>query len=663
MEPFTQPKFTDKRYTIIDELGRGGMGIVYRCRDTVLNKDVAVKVVAWSFSDVDAIRFHNEAKVLASLQHPNLLSVLHFGSSEEGYLYLVTDILKGKSLSDILDAGKVPLDAALSIFIQICDGLSHAHAKGILHRDIKPSNIFVEHVKDSVIVTITDFGLAKLVSGDQNLTRTGVSVGSPPYMSPEQVHAKQVDERADIYSIGCLMFETLTGVPPFLGESVQEVLMMHIRNKPPKLSDIAPDLVLPEELERIVGKCLEKNPSDRYDSTADLKKDLQRVQKIVSPNFYSASSSALSGTYALMSGAHNLLTGAQQLVAGTQGILGGLKGDQAQKPGKKSPPWAVIIFAVAIVGCLATVWIIASSLMAPEPDFNELNERQKTVTFAVSKEDSKRETMIAEERLMAVENPEQNKKEKVWNTPKTDTRRKLQTLGNNTQFLDLTNTEILDSDTELLRGMKLYGLRLTGTSVSSKALKPIAGITSLEILWLTGCKHLTDDAVLNLSGMHNLIDLSLSGTNLTDKAIASIAEMKLENLRSLELDRCPNIKGSTIDRLSVSMPRFSSLSMEHSGFARENLWRVTCISTLTSLNVNGLDLKDEDMEILVSTPDHWLLSKLDLRNNRALTDAGIMNLAKISTLNNLDVRGCTGLTRGGLARLQRHIPRCKISAD
>src|SRR5581483_7129236 len=137
------------------------------------------------------------------LQHPNLLSVLHFGSSEEGYLYLVTDILKGKSLSDILDAGKVPLDAALSIFIQICDGLSHAHAKGILHRDIKPSNIFVEHVKDSVIVTITDFGLAKLVSGDQNLTRTGVSVGSPPYMSPEQVHAKQVDERADIYSIGC----------------------------------------------------------------------------------------------------------------------------------------------------------------------------------------------------------------------------------------------------------------------------------------------------------------------------------------------------------------------------------------------------------------------------------------------------------------------------
>src|SRR5579885_1641593 len=125
MEPFTQPKFTDKRYTIIDELGRGGMGIVYRCRDTVLNKDVAVKVVAWSFSDVDAIRFHNEAKVLASLQHPNLLSVLHFGSSEEGYLYLVTDILKGKSLSDILDAGKVPLDAALSIFIQICDGLSH----------------------------------------------------------------------------------------------------------------------------------------------------------------------------------------------------------------------------------------------------------------------------------------------------------------------------------------------------------------------------------------------------------------------------------------------------------------------------------------------------------------------------------------------------------
>jgi serine/threonine protein kinase len=260
------------RYRIQSIIGQGGMSTVYKAQHTYMDRVVAVKLLhPHLVSDpISVQRFQQEAKAAASLSHPNIITVYDFGVTEDGLAFLVMDYLEGPSLGDLLDrTGSVPADEAIDIFRQVLKGLAHAHRKGVVHRDLKPRNMVLAVDEDGTVqVKIVDFGIAKVIPQDggesQHLTQTGEVFGSPIYMSPEQCSGLPLDLRSDIYSWGCVMYEVLTGAPPFLGKNAVETMSMHVNDPPPDFKQMAPNVVIPEDLQQVIFGCLEKQPKKRY---------------------------------------------------------------------------------------------------------------------------------------------------------------------------------------------------------------------------------------------------------------------------------------------------------------------------------------------------------------------------------------------------------------
>ncbi|MBX9692859.1 MAG: protein kinase [Cyanobacteria bacterium] len=280
-DEFWQSSSICQRYELLGELGRGGMGRVFKAYDKSLKRVVAIKVLSENVSEKDSMRFQQEAKLSGRLSHANIVSVLDFGISKGSQPYLVMEFLSGMSLHQTLsDEGPLELADALPFFIQICRAITHSHENGVLHRDLKPSNIMLA-IDDSgeTEAKVVDFGLARMKQTELTLTAPGVPVGSCLYMSPEQADGKrELDERSDIYSMGCLIFETLTGSPPFSGETSLETLAFHKDKNPPELKEVS-GKPFSEGMEEIVRRCLCKNPDQRYQTFTALREDLERQEE------------------------------------------------------------------------------------------------------------------------------------------------------------------------------------------------------------------------------------------------------------------------------------------------------------------------------------------------------------------------------------------------
>jgi len=267
-------------------LGSGGMGTVYKVRQTELGKDYALKVLeVHKQTEVAVRRFQQEAKTAAALRHPNLVEVHDFGVFGDSQPYLVMDYVGGQSLDRHLKALKtLSVDYTVAMAVQVGFGLMYAHSHGVVHRDIKPGNIIVLHPNDlpsEGTVKVVDFGIAKLMQSEdgqiQELTRTGEIFGSPIYMSPEQCRGTSVDRRSDIYSLGCVIYECLTGLPPFVGDSAMSTMVKHLTQEPASLKEGSLGLDFPPALEFIVGKMLAIEPEDRYQDFGDVIQDLMRL--------------------------------------------------------------------------------------------------------------------------------------------------------------------------------------------------------------------------------------------------------------------------------------------------------------------------------------------------------------------------------------------------
>ncbi len=270
-------KFPTKRYKPIGVLGSGASGTVYLGRDRVLEKLVAVKVLRVLDRDT-LLSFQNEARTTSKLSHSNIIKILDFGSTDGGVPFMVMEYLQGVSLEVLIqDNGGLDIDTAVSLFIEIADALHHAHELNILHRDLKPSNILVVENRDTFEAHLIDFGIAKLKQQQGSTINSGTTmVGTPAYMSPD--HAKgQADRRADIYSLGCVMFETLTGRQVFSAENAISMLSLHANNKPPSLLEFLPDSREIRLLNDIIEKCLAKDPDLRYKTAEALKLTLLAV--------------------------------------------------------------------------------------------------------------------------------------------------------------------------------------------------------------------------------------------------------------------------------------------------------------------------------------------------------------------------------------------------
>ncbi|MBM3298139.1 MAG: hypothetical protein FJY83_11150, partial [Candidatus Aminicenantes bacterium] len=272
-------------YEVVAPLGAGGMGEVYRARDQRLQRDVAVKVLPRSVAaDADRLaRFEREARALAQLSHPAILSIFDFGKEGET-TYAVTELLEGETLRERLGNEKLPWRRAAEIAAAVAEGLASAHGAGIVHRDLKPENIFITH---DGRVKILDFGLARVAPARPGPaegatlslappdTVPGAVLGTVGYMAPEQVRGEPADARSDIFALGCLLFEMLTGQRAFHRDTAAETMTAILKNPVPELDLSGTDIS--SELDRIVGRCLEKSPGERFQSASDLAFSLREL--------------------------------------------------------------------------------------------------------------------------------------------------------------------------------------------------------------------------------------------------------------------------------------------------------------------------------------------------------------------------------------------------
>lgn len=284
-DPLLGTTFAEK-YEILAVIGRGGMSTVYKARHKLMDNLVAIKILNSQLvtDPLHMERFTKEARTLSGLKHHNIVQVYDFGIFDNSKPYLITEYLEGESLGEILQTeSNISPERAIHIFLQVCDGLSLLHKKGIVHRDLKTANIFIVQENDARdVVKILDFGIAKMLGDnnqDQRLTKEGEVFGSPLYMSPEQCTGGQVDARSDIYSLGCVMYESLTGAPPHIGATSLETLNKQVSEPTLSLRGIAPDLTIPELIDAQVIKALSKNPFERQQTVEELRKGLLEAAK------------------------------------------------------------------------------------------------------------------------------------------------------------------------------------------------------------------------------------------------------------------------------------------------------------------------------------------------------------------------------------------------
>jgi eukaryotic-like serine/threonine-protein kinase len=358
-------------YQILAPLGAGGMGEVYRARDTRLQRDVAIKVLPESFArDAERLRrFEQEARAVAALNHPNILAVHDIGA-QDGTHYIVTELLDGRTLREQLDelhGSALPARKTIDYTRQICDGLAAAHNRGIVHRDLKPDNIFCTREGR---IKILDFGLAKqtpaaseaaTLTGDTPIsaqTQPGMVMGTVGYMSPEQVRGTPTDHRSDIFSLGAILYEMLSGRRAFRRDTTAETMTAILREEPPELTGT--NAALPPALQRIVHRCLEKEPAQRFQSAADLGFALE----------------ALSGSAGIATG-----SAANSTLPSTAASAAA----EARPPGARSArKWHPLITAALVMAALAAGWFARNATIAPKSvtSFTQVTFRRGTVYAA-----------------------------------------------------------------------------------------------------------------------------------------------------------------------------------------------------------------------------------------------------------------------------------------
>jgi len=646
------PHFNSGRYQDFKRIGAGGMGSVFKAHDAVLNKAVAMKLLSQqTWTDDQAVRFQREAQALAKLNHPNIAQIYDFGFDDKQTPYMVLELLDGVDLTQYMDDNIVSKRDIIKIAEQVCAGLSHAHEKGIVHRDIKPGNILVE--REGLGVKIVDFGIAKFVGEEEQsktLTAYGAIIGSPLFMSPEQVKREKISEQSDIYSLGCVLFLMLTGQPPFYGETAIETATMHVETPAPTLSSIT-DETYAKQWEELVAKCLSKNPSKRFASVNELRAALLLCEE--------SSSTAESNQ----------------------------KGSEFNKPSKA--PWMTIgaLFVVALILAIGGFRLLDIAL---EPKEDTLGPRKTEIDPAFDVEASLNYKPLKGGQLAAVL--------KEYNE---DNWKKLANLEN------VREISIFDSKipTKFFRECKskstLFKIRINNIDdMNPEAFTHLHGYAVLNEIDFDGCnmsrtvfeklsfaqqfreldaKHstiedpsafnllpwirvinldgssITDDTLAAMTKLQALQALSLSeNKTFTGRGLASISARK--TLTSLNMHACSGLKPQELMCLK-HFEKLNSIELNNNAITREMVNTLSRIPKLDSLMFKQCEIEDDAYDELVNFP---ALRSLNF-DSSPTNDKNIEFLFKLNKLNSVDLTD-TMVSEKAIAKLQKHFPRLTIIA-
>ncbi len=524
-------------YEFLGTIGTGGMSVIYKARQLMLDKTVAIKMLHSHLLNENSImRFQREAKAASSMKHPNVIAVHDFGISKQGQPYMVMDFIDGKTLAELLaERGAVPLPEAMDIFLAVCAALEHAHQNNLLHRDLKPSNIMLRDSADGYDVFLVDFGIAKAIDAEsggiaQQLTQTGEVMGSPLYMSPEQCMGKKLDQRSDIYSLGCILYEAVVGVPPHRGETMLETIFKHLNEAAVPLHDVRTDITFPDAFEDLVMRLLATHPEDRIQTISEVRETLLAIQ------------------------------------------AGALRGSGLAK--------AAAPFKLSISKPKA---FIAAGVLMALIGLAELNFAIDNFTSA------QRLKATADKELIDVSAEKQNKKKSstlpvksVGDLIAEPTLNNLNQLSTTSESVDLEKSSVSDSALYALGKLpQLKSLDLSRTEISDRAIQPILKLKSLTELELEGTK-LNAPALAQLSSLTNLRELNLDSTDTTDSDLQAFS--KLPNLETLEL-RNTKISDKGLEYLQKSKS-LKSLSLSGTDISNKGL------AFVSKLNLTTLDLWD-----------------------------------------------------------------------
>ncbi|MDA8365741.1 MAG: Stk1 family PASTA domain-containing Ser/Thr kinase, partial [Actinomycetota bacterium] len=367
----TEPRVFSQRYELNHLIARGGMAEVYRAHDRLLDRPVALKVLFPELS-VDRSfveRFRREAQAAANLSHSNIVPVFDWGE-DGGTYFIVMEFVDGRPLSAILKtAGPLSAERTADIGAHVAAALGYAHRHGVIHRDVKPGNVLIT---DDGQVKVTDFGIARAVNTEESLTQTGAVMGTATYFSPEQAEGMGVDARSDIYSLGVVLFEMVTGRPPFLGDTPVAVASKHVRDHPPAPREINP--AVPPTFEAVILKAMAKDPAFRYQTAEDLRADLLRFNEGRSVLAMSDATQAIGA----VGGA-----GATQMMSAVDGAEPLPPAPPVQR--NRTRTYAVIL-AILLVALVVLGLLLARSLgyLGGSPSFNLANVVGKPVTQATA---------------------------------------------------------------------------------------------------------------------------------------------------------------------------------------------------------------------------------------------------------------------------------------
>jgi len=651
------------RYSKLEFLDRGGMGAIYRAHDRILDKQVAIKTLACHGTD-NLLRFQSEARIASQLEHPAIVRTLDFGITDRNLPFLIMDFVPGKSLEHILkESGPVAWENAVSIAARIAAAMAFAHSKGISHRDLKTSNILIDDSR----ITVIDFGLARELedkNGEEShrMTSVGAVLGSPLYMSPEQVHGEAGDHRSDIYSLGCVLYRSLTGRAPF--ESDDYLTLMKLKDSPPpRLEPPDESSSWPASLADIVERTLATAPEDRYQTMTELESDLSALLAQEASGPHAAMPVPGEGSGLKIPSRTALLGAAAALILISIAAFYLYLAVPGQVPRKSKP--------VEFQETLFMGKKIGSFSIERDPEFDRIACLTAVKPSEIGDSDLK---TLPEEMARA---RELNTKVQGLDLAKTRVK------GSGLQYLKGQRLKAIDLDDTAIEPQYLAYLKylvkhdrlisLSGVKITPEHIKVLSTIGAINDLRLNRSATVDDAIAAELASM-KIRKLGLSGTKITDRGLSLIGqsrrigyldlsnttitdrgleEMRDLNLKGLQISYCPNLTGRALGIIARQWPDLELLNIDSLNCSEEQFASLSSLKNLRIFQALNVPLSDRDIETLAQCRQLTTF----YNTGGLFTGKGLNQLLKLKNLNAVSILDLKNIKEHDFEAFRKQLPK------